>query len=98
MITRRDFIKGMGALALCVSMPMAAGATVTPSIGYYKSLQYAADSVDWEALNAHIADVLNASNPIFDMTGTMTIPQDGETTRIRYTVHPDRTDAEIVGE
>jgi hypothetical protein len=83
MITRRDFIKGMGALALIPLMP----GMLKPSI-----------EDDVRLAHTIIDDMIRKHR--WEMAGEMLIPRtgDGETTRIRYTVHPDRTDAEIVEE
>jgi hypothetical protein len=78
MMTRRDFIKGMGALALIPFIPemVKPERPKIPDGTYY--------AVQWK----------NA--------GTMLIPinKGGErkTHKVRYTVHPDSTDAEIVEE
>jgi hypothetical protein len=78
MITRRDFIKGMGALALIPFVPgMLKPEPPRLTVEYTRP---------------------DGTQAIFDYTGEMTIPHDGERYKVRYTVHPDSTEAEIVGE
>jgi hypothetical protein len=103
MITRRDFIKGMGALALIPFIPE----MVRPE---RKILLHAGNSDRYDRyVRAYYTVTSNADTTTmtiktskdginWDNTGTMTIPTKEGRLKYRYTVHPDSTDTEIVEE
>jgi hypothetical protein len=93
MITRRDFIKGMGALALIPFIPE----MVRPEPQGMTLLQWA-DYNGFELYPWQKDLIEGIASPKWDNTGTMTIPTREGRYKVRYTVHPDRTDTEIVEE
>jgi hypothetical protein len=96
-MTRRDFIKGMGALALIPFIP----GIPKPEPQGMTLLQWA-DYNGFELYPWQKDLIKSLASPKWDNTGEMIIPhtEDGETTRykVRYTVTEDGTEAEIVGE
>jgi hypothetical protein len=101
MITRRDFIKGMGALTLIPFIPE----MVRPPKVYGESpaqtaLRYVRLSVETVSYGdpASVTIQKSMDGIKWDNTGTMTIPTKEGRYKVRYTVHPDGTDAEIVEE
>jgi len=91
MITRRDFIKGLGALALIPFIPemvkperkvLTADAIIHRGIAY------------WTTREADGRTMVHRE-PLWDNTGEATIPHDGTRYKVRYTVNEDGT--EITG-
>ena len=113
-MTRRDFIKGLGALALIPFIPE----MVKPerSIGNVNSGDLYVTASDIirkrqefiEGFSKAWTDDLKqriekrTGKPFkgikWDNTGTMTIPTRDGRYKVKYTVHPDSTEAEIVGD
>jgi hypothetical protein len=104
MITRRDFIKGMGALALIPFIPEMVKPTEYCS-NCKKHVETALRSIPgtggrWTGTCCSECGWMLTQRifePEWNNTGTMTIPTREGRYKVRYTVHPDRTDAEIVG-
>jgi hypothetical protein len=96
MITRRDFIKGMGALALIPFVP----GIPQPEREMGQAIRYMHFSVESRAYGdpATVTIQKSMDGIRWDNTGTMTIPVDGTKYKVRYEVTPDGTEAEIVGE
>jgi hypothetical protein len=93
----------MGALALIPLLPemvkpeyMTASEVLNRRGEAYRYMRVCIESTGPDNINTYIEGSMDGIN--WDNTGTMTIPTKEGRYKVRYTVHPDSTETEIVEE